>query len=267
MDYVYCEFDLFELGRFTFFARQTDDNLFFYDTEAPLVNMLTEILGFAFNFTSVRLQGLLGASSPNFNLVYAGEAGLALLVEGEPVLVGGEMVYLLNTLPMEFYSIQVRLPDESVFTGYFIVSETIVKNFYYVNQTYVEILDTNHGGELGEYESDNVFVDGNFTEGGVNIASVIPYMNAQYNPSKLNLYYDGDAVVGYKTDEWRSMQGSTFTFTQIPELPPLAVRRPRRFALFPMYADNARVLYKPHSLTTGGGSTGVRIARIKRRKT
>jgi hypothetical protein len=39
----------------------------------------------------------------------------------------------------------------------------------------------------------------------------------------------------------------------------------RRFALFPMYADNARVLYKPHSLSAGSG--GVRNSRIKRRKT
>jgi len=264
MDYGYCEVDLLELGRFTFFARQTNDNLFFYDTEAPLVNMLTEILGFAFNFTSARLQGLLGAPSPNFNLVYAGD-GLALLVEGEPVLVGGDPVYLSNPVPMEWYSIRVRLPDQSVFTGYFIVSDTIVKNFYYVNQTYVEILDTNHGGELGEYESDNVFINGNFTEGGVNIAPVIPYMNVQYNPSKLNLYYDGEnAIVGYKTEGWSNISGSTFTFTQIPELPSLVVRR-QRFSLFPMYADNARVLYKPHSLSAGSG--GVRNSRIKRRKT
>jgi hypothetical protein len=129
----------------------------------------------------------------------------------------------------------------------------------------VEILDTNHGGELGEYESDNVFINGHFTLGGVIIAPVIPYMN-QYNPSKIIFYKDGgDDVVGYKTEGWSDMFGSTFTFTQIPELPSLVPRR--RFALFPLYADNARVLYKPHSLTTGGGSTGVRNARIKRRKT
>jgi hypothetical protein len=165
---------------------------------------------------------------------------------------------------MEWYSIQVRLPDASVFTGYFIVSDTIVKNFYYVNQTYVEILDTNHGGELGEYESDNVFINGNLTEGGIIIAPVIPYMN-QYNPSKLIFYQDGEnAIVGYKTEEWSDISGSTFTFTQIPELPSLVVRR-QRFSLFPMYADNARVLYKPHSLSAGSG--GVRNARIKRRKT
>ena len=42
---------------------------------------------------------------------------------------------------------------------------------------------------------------------------------------------------------------------------------PRRFALWPLYSDNARVYYKPHSLTTGGGSTGVTNSRLKRRKT
>jgi hypothetical protein len=261
MDYFYGELDLLELGRFTFFAKQ-NENIFLYDTEEPLVNMLTSIADFALNFTSVRLQGLLSAASSNFNLTFSGE-GLILLVEGEPVLVGGEPVYLLNTLPMEWYSIRVRLPDASLFTGYFIVVDTIVKNFYYVNQTYVEILDTNHGGELGEYESDNVFINGNLTIGGIIIAPVIPYMN-QYNPSKLIFYQDGEnAIVGYKTEGWNDISGSTFTFTQIPELPSLVPVR--RFSLWPMYADNARVLYKPHSLSAGSG--GVRNSRIKRRKT
>jgi hypothetical protein len=263
MDYGYCELDLLELGRFTFLFKQTN-TLYLYDTEAPLVNMLTGLGEFSFSFTSARLQGLLSAPSPNFNFSYAGGDGLVLGIGAEPVLVGGDPVYLSIPVPMEWYSIRVRLPDQSVFTGYFIVSDTVVKNFYYVNHTYVEILDTNHGGELGDYESDNLFINGNFTEGGVIIAPVIPYMN-QYNPSKLIFYQDGEnAIVGYKTEGWSDISGSTFTFTQIPELPPLVQRR---FSLFPLYADNARVLYKPHSLTTGGGSTGVRNARIKRRKT
>jgi len=40
-----------------------------------------------------------------------------------------------------------------------------------------------------------------------------------------------------------------------------------RFALKSLFANNAQVFYKSHSLSTGGGGSGVRNHRLKKRKT
>jgi hypothetical protein len=51
----------------------------------------------------------------------------------------------------------------------------------------------------------------------------------------------------------------------IPPIPIPPTPNPRRFTL--QFTNNAMVYYKPHSLSVGGGGSGVRNARHKKRKT
>ena len=161
------------------------------------------------------------------------------------------------------------------FNGYFSVNNTtnVIQNFYYVNNNqYVDILLRN----LGENGSDNLFINNNFTNGGVNILSVIPYINNTYNdPYKLNLWqYSLDNNVSYNLtntisytpknvspSQWpKSPINFTFIFTSISGLPPL----PQIFSMRSLFSNNSQVYYKPHSLSTVGN--GVRNYRhIKRR--
>jgi hypothetical protein len=39
------------------------------------------------------------------------------------------------------------------------------------------------------------------------------------------------------------------------------------FSMRSLFTNNAQVYYKPHSLSTGGGGSGVRNSRIKQRRT
>ena len=83
-------------------------------------------------------------------------------------------------MTISWYSISIPLNGSVIFNGYFNVDNTtnVIQNFYYVNNNqYVDILLRN----LGENDSDNLFINNNFTNGGVNILSVIPYINNTYN--------------------------------------------------------------------------------------
>ena len=169
-------------------------------------------------------------------------------------------------MTISWYSIRISLgatPNgEVIFDGYFNVKNNVIQNFYYVNNNqYVDILLR----ELGDYESDNIFINNNFTNNGTNILSVIPYINANYNnPYKLNLYFFN--FIGYNlTDnsiDWDTIVDEYFstTFTSIPGLPSLS-----RFSMHSLFSNNAQVYYKSHSLSSGSG--GVGNYRIKRRKT
>ena len=146
-------------------------------------------------------------------------------------------------------------------------ADNVIQNFYYVNNNqYVDILLR----DLGDNKSDNKFINNNFTIGGTNILSVIPYMNTTYNnPYKLNLYMSNSARIDYNptnafNDGWLGTgKISTFTFTPISGLPPLSIPRP--FSMNSFFTNNAQVYYKPHSLSTGSG--GVRNSREKKRRT
>ena len=181
-------------------------------------------------------------------------------------------------MTISWYSISISLISRGsvIFNGYFSVDDTtnVIQNFYYINNNqYVDILLRN----IGDHNSDNQFIDNNFTYFGTNILSVIPYINTIYsNPYKLNLWYNAEYdqnLIDYNpTDaydvDWVSPADidnlSTFTFTSISGLPPLS--RPS-FSMGSLFTNNAQVYYKPHSLSTGGGGSGVKNYRQKQRRT
>jgi len=180
-------------------------------------------------------------------------------------------------MSISWYSISIPLNGSIIFNGYFSVNNTtnVIQNFYYVNNNqYVDILLRT----LGENGSDNIFINNNFTNGGVNILSVIPYINNSYNnPYKLNLWHysiQNNDIVSYNPtnsisytekntspSQWsNSPTNFSFIFRLISGLPPL----PRSFSMRSLFSNNAQVYYKPHSLSTVGN--GVRNYRhIKRR--
>ena len=171
-------------------------------------------------------------------------------------------------MTISWYSIRISLgatPNgEVLFDGYFNVKNNVIQNFYYVNNNqYVDILLR----ELGDFESDNIFINNNFTNNGTNILSVIPYINANYNnPYKLNLYFFN--FIGYNNTtnniDCETIVDRDFStiFTSISGLPPLS--RPF-ISMGSLFSNNAQVYYKPHSLSSGSG--GVGNYRIKQRKT
>ena len=179
-------------------------------------------------------------------------------------------------MTISWYSISIPLNGSVIFNGYFSVDNTtnVIQNFYYVNNNqYIDILLR----YLGDNESDNLFINNNFTNGGVNILSVIPYINNTYNnPYKLNLWhyslqsdyvsYTATNTISYTSrntspNQWpNSPINFTFIFTSIPGLPHLS----QPFSMRSLFSNNSQVYYKPHSLSTVGN--GVRNYRhIKRR--
>ena len=179
-------------------------------------------------------------------------------------------------MTISWHSIRISLTSGGsvIFNGYFSVDDTtnVIQNFYYVNNNqYVDILLR----DLGDYSIDNKFIDNNFTSGGTNILSVIPYINTIYsNPYKLNLWYNGEYGIDYnptnaRNDGWVSPAGekpATFTFTSISGLPPLSIPPPF-YNMRSLFTNNAQVYYKSNSLSTGGGGSGVRNYRQKQRRT
>ncbi len=126
--------------------------------------------------------------------------------------------------------------------------------------------------DLGDYNSDNQFINNNFTYGGTNILSVIPYINTNYgNPYKLNLYNSDTTGFSYNLTNaynigWFDTDANinTFTFTSISGLPPLS---PPFYNMRSLFTNNSQVYYKSYSLSTGSGGSGVRNSRKKQRRT
>jgi hypothetical protein len=189
-----------------------------------------------------------------------------------------------------WYSVIISIRDSGnpvIFQGYFKVEEELVRNFYYVkNNQYVEILMTNNGDTLGQNGANDTFKNKNFSNGGINILPVIPFINDNYNnPKRLNLWcYKGNDNPPTESDnyvisfepkificenprgcEWPySYLNFKCTFTSIPGLPVLTPP-PNRFSMGSLFSNNAQVYYKPHSLSTGSG--GVGNYRAKQRRT
>jgi len=177
---------------------------------------------------------------------------------------------LLYYMSISWYSISIPLNGSIIFNGYFSVNNTtnVIQNFYYVNNNqYVDILLRT----LGDGGADNIFINNNFTNGGTNILSVIPYLNNynNLNPYKLNLWLNGTGnTISYRlTNTYASSWPNdyypinfSFIFTSISGLPPLS----QPFLMRSLFSNNSQVYYKPHSLSTVGN--GVRNYRhIKRR--
>ena len=181
-------------------------------------------------------------------------------------------------MTLSWYSLRISIIEGGsvIFNAFVSVDDAtnVVQNFYYVNNyQYVDILLR----EIGNNGSDNLFNNNNFTNGGTNILSVIPFINTNYNnPYKLNLWrYNAEediCIISYNltntfSEDWPySTLGFFFTFTLLTGLPPLSIPRPF-FSMGSLFTNNAQVFYKPHSLSAGGGGSGVRNYRIKKRKT
>ena len=136
------------------------------------------------------------------------------------------------TISWHSISISLTAGGSVIFNGYFSVDDTtnVIQNFYYVNNNqYVDILLR----DLGDYGSDNQFINNNFTIGGTTILSVIPYINTTYsNPYKLSLYFDGNVnsisynpTNAYDSGWVDSPINFTFTFASISGLPPLPINK------------------------------------------
>ena len=179
-------------------------------------------------------------------------------------------------MTISWYTIRITIlgQEKVLFNAYFSVDNItdVVQHFYYVNNNrYVDILLR----DLGDNGSDNQFINNNFTNSGVNILSVIPFINMNFNnPYKLNLWLYNPSTINsvisfnftnaYNEGWTYSSTDFLFTFESIPGLPPLSVPF---FSMRSLFTNNAQVYYKSHSLSTGGGGSGVRNYRIKKRKT
>ena len=179
------------------------------------------------------------------------------------------------TISWHSISISLTTGGSVIFNGYFNVDDTtnVIQNFYYVNNNqYIDILLR----DLGDYSSDNQFINNNFTDNGTNILSVIPYINTTYgNPYKLHFYFNGISTnfIAYSLTNvynvgWDIIQTTnfTFTFTSISGLPSLSIPPPF-YNMHSLFTNNAQVYYKSHSLSTGSGGSGVRNYRQKQRRT
>jgi hypothetical protein len=72
-------------------------------------------------------------------------------------------------------------------------------------------------------------------------------------------YNDGDSLIP---------TGTYYLYANIVPQPPVTAPYPyRSFSMRSLFTDNALVYYKPHSLSTGGGGSGVKNSRHKQRRT
>jgi hypothetical protein len=132
---------------------------------------------------------------------------------------------------------------------------TLIHYMYYGNKPVSLVSDTDYLWLLEDGSQDGIDPAGPLVQ-DKDLACYIPATNQYF---KINITNWGQGN--------QNNQG-TISYTRTALVPPTQVSVSRhRFALWPLYSDNTRVYYKPHSLTTGGGSTGVTNARLKRRKT
>jgi len=105
----------------------------------------------------------------------------------------------------------------------------------------------------GAYSSSNIYSDG-VTNNGIahgTITFVVP------NDAPNTLYY---------FCETHSIMRGTINITDAA-LPAPAPRPPHIFSMRSIYTNNSQVFYKPNSLSTGSGGSGVRNYRSKQRRT
>ena len=70
--------------------------------------------------------------------------------------------------------------------------------------------------------------------------------------------YAGDSLIP---------SGEYYLYPYIDPAPPPAPQAPRLLSMRSLFTDNAQVFYKPGSLSTGGGGSGVKNSRHKQRRT
>jgi hypothetical protein len=71
----------------------------------------------------------------------------------------------------------------------------------------------------------------------------------------------------YNTDDSLIETGVYYLYPYIAPPPSPPAEQPRRFYMGSLFTNNAQVYYKPNSLSTGGGGSGVKNSRHKQRRT
>ena len=189
---------------------------------------------------------------------------------------------------ISWYSILISKQNggDEVLRGYFNVNNATNKilSFYNYNNPTVNILMKDNSAA-----ADYLFINNNFTLGGINI-STISTLEKKYNyPTEWNLWYDptSDApndVSPYTNISYRIKSGSweditpygtifAFTFTSLPSEPPAEqepyifftyspsiitspiLPKTPRFFMQSLFSDNSLVCYKNHSLPSCGVGT------------
>jgi len=117
-----------------------------------------------------------------------------------------------------------------------------------------------------DFTADNIFSNGFFGDQGINIIS--PFLG-NYLGTNIDFF-------NFFKFENRNYLWSVFhsdiidlnveIFPFVPPRPP-APQPQWRFPLKSLFTNNAQVYYKPHSLSTGSGGSGVTNQRLKKRKT
>jgi hypothetical protein len=139
---------------------------------------LTEILGTTLLLLTNSNEPIISSTSNNVIVTNESNVTWSLLPE-----------FQLRPQTLIWHSFTMTLLSNSsfLFNGFFSVDPSnLIQNFYYVseNNRYVDIL-LRH---IGDYESDNSFINGDFSSSGTNILNVIPFFNNNYNnPYKLQL--------------------------------------------------------------------------------
>lgn len=155
----------------------------------------------------------------------------------------------------------IRLTREGVvvFTGFFFVDDSthIVQTFYDSTNPTVDIRSTgNSGGPTYLYYPGWLCFDG----GGCNITS-FPY---SYGSSV------GDYNMYGSTNSSEGLVDGVGNFIYEFILAPISdsvISSSRSISMGSLFTNNAQVYYKPHSLSTGSGGSGVRNCRHKQYKT
>lgn len=124
-----------------------------------------------------------------------------------------------------------------------------------------------HAYEYAATIYDNAYIStwNQFDENGVIITSL------SYQPTQLN------AILWARNigDETINNQGIVYSYANkinvlyfiLPISNPIPPPISNPFSMRSLFTDNAQVYYKPHSLSTGSGGSGVRNSRKKQRKT
>lgn len=183
----------------------------------------------------------------------------------------------------EYTSNSVLIPnwiDKEVFPIFFFTDDTFIlsgdippSGFGYVTPATSSIYGTITMFEFppspvtqeGLYEIDYIFNEPDWTPPAGKTFGGWKYWNYPDNPFQI-YPINSDLSTIYIT-------GQTYQYTNASVLIPYWIDAPNPTRQFiPMrlsnhFSNNAMVYYKPHSLSTGGGGSGVRNARLKKRKT
>jgi surface protein len=212
-----------------------------YSVSYPMFLTVTDI-----SYTDLSYVFLAGIDvsniTPTVNAIYDGAAALSFeylpydlsfntltgVISGAPSYNNTEYFSPLTIrvpgVSVIWYGINVQTANTTIFNGYFSVNTTtnVIQHFYYLNPSgdYEDILLS----QLGDSGSDNIFTNNDFTLGGTNLRSVIPYFNSLFNPPpyKIQFYKNGGFSYcqddTYNSPNWIDLGPSYLSSTFSPSI-------------------------------------------------